>query len=420
MINEQKAPQIRVTGFTDDWEQRKLGELLEVSNDRNNEGKYSQDNVLAASLGTELEEKHIFFGLRSTEESVKNYRIVKPGDVIYTKSPIKGYPNGIVRTSKGKGGIVPSLYCVYHSVNSINPSFIQSYLEDKGRLDAYLYPLVNIGARNNVNITDAGFLEGSIMIPKDIEEQTKIVNLLDKVTELITFHQRKCTTLCKLKQSMLQKMFPKEGEKVPEIRFAGFTDAWEQRKLGDKMYIKSRIGWQALTKDEYLDTGDYYLITGTDIDEITHTVDLSRCYYVSKERYDMDDKIQIHEGDIIITKDGTIGKVAMVSGLDKPATLNSHLFVLRDLSGTLNNRFLLQVLNSHIFDSFVESTKTGSTLTGLPQKTFVEFKFYAPRYEEQKKISGYLDNLDHLITLHQRKLETAKKLKKAMLQKMFP
>lgn len=201
------VPEVRFLGFTAPWEQRKLRELLESSNDRNNEGKYTQDNVLAASLGTELEEKHIFFGLRSTEESVKNYRIVKSGDVIYTKSPIKGYPNGIVRTSKGKEGIVPSLYCVYHSVNSINPSFIQSYLEDKGRLDDYLYPLVNIGARNNVNITDAGFLEGSIMIPQDIEEQTKIVNLLDKVTELITLHQRKMEKLINIKKACMDKMF---------------------------------------------------------------------------------------------------------------------------------------------------------------------------------------------------------------------
>ena len=210
------------------------------------------------------------------------------------------------------------------------------------------------------------------------------------------------------------------NNKTPKLRFKGFTDAWEQRKLGNKMYIKSRIGWQALTKSEYLETGDYYLITGTDIDEDNHVVDLKRCCYVSKERYEMDDKIQVHEGDIIVTKDGTIGKVAMVTGLDKPATLNSHLFVLRDMSGTLDNRFLLQVLSSHIFDDFVESTKTGSTLTGLPQKTFVEFKFSAPKIDEQKKISGFLDNIDNLITLHQRKLDKLNSLKKGYLEKIFP
>ena len=211
-----------------------------------------------------------------------------------------------------------------------------------------------------------------------------------------------------------------ENKRAPRVRFKGFTEDWEQRKLGNQMYIKSRIGWQALTRDEYLETGDYYLITGTDIDESSHTVDLKHSYYVSKERYEMDNKIQVKEGDIIVTKDGTIGKVAMVTGLDKPATLNSHLFVLRDLSGNLDNRYLLQILNSHIFDAFVNSTKTGSTLTGLPQKTFVEFRFPVPCFEEQKKISSFLDNLDNLITLHQRKLVKLNSVKKSMMGKMFP
>ncbi|MEK3763442.1 hypothetical protein [Solibacillus sp. FSL K6-4121] len=201
------VPEIRLKGFTDAWEQRKLSELLFPADERNNRGKYTQDDVLAASLGTELVKKHIFFGLRSTEESVKNYRVVKSGDVIYTKSPIKGYPNGIIRTNKGLDGIVPSLYCVYHSIPSINSSIIQSYFEDKGRLDAYLCPLVNIGARNNVNITDLGFLEGTIYISQDIDEQNKIVAFFNHLTNLITLHQRELNSLKDLKKSLLQQMF---------------------------------------------------------------------------------------------------------------------------------------------------------------------------------------------------------------------
>ena len=207
---------------------------------------------------------------------------------------------------------------------------------------------------------------------------------------------------------------------APELRFKGFTDDWELRKLSEGTYIKSRIGWQRLTKDEYLFAGDYYLITGTDIDELTHSIELSRSVYVSKERYEKDEKIQVKEGDIIITKDGTIGKVAMVQGLDKPATLNSHLFVLRDISGELDNRFLLHVLDSPLFTKFVEATKTGSTLTGLPQKTFVNFMYYLPSKEEQQRISELLDRLDAILALHQRKLDLLKQLKQAYLQKMFP
>lgn len=177
------------------WEQRKLGEVIEGVSKKNTDGLYTQDDILACSLGTELDRKTIFYGLRSTEDSVKSYRIVNIGNVIYTKSPIKGYPNGIVRTCKIVDGIVPSLYCVYKKKENISipidTRFIQSYLEDKGRLAQYLCPLVNVGARNNVNITDKEFLEGVIKIPMTVEEQTKIVDALEKINHLITLHHRK-------------------------------------------------------------------------------------------------------------------------------------------------------------------------------------------------------------------------------------
>ena len=193
------------------WEQRKLSELLEVTSEKNTKGQFTQDDILACSLGTELDKKTIFFGLRSTEESVKSYRVVNIGDVIYTKSPIKGYPNGIVRTCKNTDGIVPSLYCVYREKDNISipidTRFIQSYLEDKTRLDGYLSPLVNVGARNNVNITDKGFLEGTIMLPKTKEEQIRIVDTLTTISDLITLHQRKCDDLKEIKKYMLQNMF---------------------------------------------------------------------------------------------------------------------------------------------------------------------------------------------------------------------
>ncbi|MGF6991281.1 restriction endonuclease S subunit [Lachnospiraceae bacterium PM6-15] len=168
-----------------------MSNFLISSNEKNKTGEYGQGDILAASLGTELVRKHIFFGLRSTAESIKNYRIANLGDVIYTKSPIKGYPNGIIRTNKGAAGIVPSMYCVYHSSASINPDLIQTYFEDKYRLNAYLYPLVNVGARNNVNITDSEFLEGNILIPLDAEEQNRIVNFFNQLNNTIALHQRK-------------------------------------------------------------------------------------------------------------------------------------------------------------------------------------------------------------------------------------
>ncbi|HGF7612955.1 restriction endonuclease subunit S [Enterococcus lactis] len=205
--NGEKVPELRFAGFADDWEERKLKELFQPSKNKNNNGLYNQKDILAASLGTELIPKRTFFGLKSTKESVKNYRIVKTGDLIYTKSPIKGFPNGIIRSNKGNVGIVPPLYCVYTLQKDINSSIIQLYFEDKNRLDLYLFPLVNVGARNNVNITDLEFLEGKVTIPKSYEEQSKIVQFMEQLNTTIDLHQRKLDLLKEQKKGFLQKMF---------------------------------------------------------------------------------------------------------------------------------------------------------------------------------------------------------------------
>ena len=396
-------PKIRFKGYEEDWEQRKLSDLLYLSNEKN-DGRYTKDDVLAASLGTELQKKQFYFGLKATDKSVKNYKVVKPTDVIYTKSPIKGFPNGIIRTSKGESGIVPTLYCVYHSVDEIDSSIIQSYFEDKERLDAYLMPLVNIGARNNVNITDKGFLEGTICIPKDKQEQVSIINVLASISELITLHQRKCEETKKLKKYMLQKMFPQNGKRVPEIRFVGFTDDWEQRKLSEIATMHARIGWQNLRTSEFLDSGDYMLITGTDFED--GTINYSTCHYVEKERYEQDKNIQIRNGSILITKDGTLGKVAYVQGLTMPATLNAGVFnvEIKDKKET-DEKYLFQYLKAPFLMDYVTRHATGGTIKHLNQSILINFPVYMPKKSEQEKIGLYLMQLDSLITLHQRQYQ---------------
>lgn len=401
------TPKIRFKGFTDDWEQRKVGEFLTESRESGHKGD------IAHKMTVKLWGKGVY-EKKETGSANTQYFTRHAGQFIYSKLDFLNCAFGVVPEELENletTADVPAFDC-----DGVNPYFmfytaIQPRFYEKNGMIAD-------GSRKAKRIHADTFLDMPFFVPS-LKEQNKIVNLLSELDNLITLHQRKCDETKQLKKFMLQKMFPKNGEKNPKIRFEGFTDDWEQRKVGDQMYIKSRIGWQALTKQEYLSEGDYYLITGTDIDETTHRVDLKRSYYVSKERYEMDSKIQVKEGDIIVTKDGTIGKVAMVTGLDKPATLNSHLFVLRDMSGKLDNHFLLHILNSHMFNHFVKSTKTGSTLTGLPQKTFVEFAFSCPKYEEQKLLSNYFDRLDHLIALHQRKCEKLKALKKFMLQNMF-
>ena len=424
-MENNKTPSIRFKGFTDPWEQRKLGDTNTFFTDGNYGEAYPKaSDMTDSSTGIPF----------LTGGNLKNGRLDLSGANYITYEKHMKLTSGhlaeddiviAVRGSLGALGYVNK----ENSGWNINSQLAILRTDKTVLIGKYLiqFLLSTTGQKELLSKQTGSALKQlpisslkDIAIPiTSIEEQERIGMYLQNLDNLITLHQRKYNKLLNVKKSMLEKMFPKNGSNIPEIRFKGFTDPWEQRKLGDQMFIKSRIGWQALTKKEYLETGDYYLITGTDIDEDKHIVDFNCCYYVSKERYEMDDKIQVYEGDIIVTKDGTIGKVAMVTGLDKPATLNSHLFVLRDLSGKLYNRFLLQVLVSHIFGDFVESTKTGSTLTGLPQKTFVEFRFLMPEMDEQMKIAQYLDNLDNLITLHQRELEKLQYIKKSMLEKMF-
>ena len=145
--------------------------------------------------------------MKATKESVKNYRIVRIGDIVYTKSPIKGFPNGIIRANKKTEGIVPSLYCVYHNESGIMSDIIQAYFDTGNNVNNYLYKLVNVGARNNVNITDIGLLEGTIIVPVDLEEQQKIAVFLSAYDEAISYAKQELDKWKELKKGLLQQMF---------------------------------------------------------------------------------------------------------------------------------------------------------------------------------------------------------------------
>ena len=206
---------------------------------------------------------------------------------------------------------------------------------------------------------------------------------------------------------------------TPKIRFKGFKDDWEQRKLSELTTMHARIGWQNLRTSEFLDSGDYMLITGTDFQD--GVIDYSTCHYVEKERYDQDKNIQIKNGSILITKDGTLGKVAYVQGLMMPATLNAGVFnVTIKNENIMDGKYLFQYLKAPFLMDYVSKKATGGTIKHLNQSILVDFPVAMPKREEQVKISRYFTALDNLITLHQRKCDETKQLKKFMLQKMFP
>ena len=183
--------------------------------------------------------------------------------------------------------------------------------------------------------------------------------------------------------------------KLDELLRELCPDGVEYKRFDEVCTLNARIGWQRLTKAEYMSKGDYLLITGTDFTE-THEIDYSTCVYVTEERYKQDSKIQLKNGDILITKDGTLGKVAQVKGLEMPATLNGGVFVVRCKDGSLENRFILHYLLSNHFQSVVEQQKTGSTISHLTQTLFSRLMIPIPPLEIQREIVRILDNFTKL------------------------
>lgn len=226
------TPNIRFKGFTDYWEQRKLIDYLEVSSEKNRDNRFTKDDVLSVSGEYGIVNQIEFQGRSFAGASVSNYGVVENGDVVYTKSPLKSNPYGIIKTNKGIPGIVSTLYAVYKPKEITDSKFVQIYFELDSRMNSYMHPLVNKGAKNDMKVSAENALKGMVSFPKK-DEQEMISLYFSSLDNLIALHQRKCDETKKLKKFMLQKMFPKKDAKKPEIRFAGFTDDWEQRKLGE-------------------------------------------------------------------------------------------------------------------------------------------------------------------------------------------
>lgn len=376
--------------------------------------------TISAQYG--LIDQNEFFDKRVASKDVSGYYLIENGEFAYNKSTSTDAPWGAVkRLDHYENGVLSTLYIVFgiKENNPIDSNFLVSYyntnLWHKG-----IHEIAAEGARNHglLNIAPADFFETKLMIPQDIEEQKKIGKYFEELERLITLHRRKCEEMKTLKKYMLQKMFPQNGQSVPQIRFSGFTEDWEQRKLSELATMHARIGWQNLRTSEFLDAGDYMLITGTDFED--GKVNYSTCHYVEKERYDQDKNIQIKNGNILITKDGTLGKVAYVEGLSLPATLNAGVFnvEVKDENET-DSKYLFQFLKAPFLMDYVSKKATGGTIKHLNQNILVDFPIATPSRAEQVRIGEYFSTLDDLITLHQQKCDELRNIKKFMLQNMF-
>lgn len=229
-MKKKLIPEIRFKGFTETWTQQQLEHYLDVSKQINIAEAFGKEDVLSVSGDYGIVNQIKFKGRSFAGASVANYSIVDTGDVVYTKSPLKANPFGIIKTNCGKPGIVSTLYAVYKPKNNVHSPFIQTYFGHDGRMNSYMHPLVNKGAKNDMKVSDENALKGYVIFPS-FKEQCKLTEFFSLLDSYIANMVKKYEKLVRLKSALLQKMFPREGTDIPEVRFNGFFDKWEIHKL---------------------------------------------------------------------------------------------------------------------------------------------------------------------------------------------
>ena len=400
------VPQIRFAGFTDPWEQRKLGELTEsYSGGTPAAGEsefYGGSIPFIRSAEIAAESTELFLTEKGYESS--SARMVKPGDVLYA---LYGATSGEVAVSRQKGVINQAILAILPR-DDCDARYITAWLrKQKG----YIVTTYLQGGQGNLSGVIVKNLE--VFIPS-LPEQQKIGFMLSHLDSLITLHQRKYDKLCVLKKSMLDKMFPKGGSLYPEIRFAGFTDPWEQRKLGEVAY-GFEYGLNAAASDF---DGEKKYLRITDIDDQTRefcTDDLSS----PDINNPIDDKYLLKEGDILFARTGaSVGKTYLYKASDGK-TYYAGFLIRAHVSDEADAGFIFQSTLTERYKQFVLLTSQRSGQPGINAQEYADLLLPLPSLSEQRQIGGFFDCLDSLITLHQRKLELLRNIKKSMLDKMF-
>ena len=392
-------PIIRFQGYTDDWEQRKFSDLYAPLVERNLDLLPYNKTLSVATMTYKTD------GNGAADSSLANYKRLRTGDIAFEGHTSKFFRYGRFVLNDVGDGIMSPRFSALRPLAQMPTNFWKYYIHYEPIMRKILVASTKAGTMMNELVIDE-FLKSSVLVPS-IEEQTRIGSILKNIDHLITLHQRKCDETKKLKKYMLQKMFPQNGQNVPEIRFGGFTDAWEQRKLGDVVDVYDGVH----QTPEYQKSGIMFL-------SVENITTLKSNKFISEEDFERDYKVYPEKGDILMTRIGDVGTPNVVETSEKVAFYVS-LALLKP--NGINSYFLCNALKT---SAFQKGLRERTLVTAIPQKINKDeigkvFVFIIPNIEEQQKIGAYFKHLDHLITLHQNKCEELKKLKKFMLQNMF-
>ncbi|MCO4473747.1 hypothetical protein Si136_00042 [Streptococcus infantarius subsp. infantarius] len=404
------VPKIRFKGFTDDWEQRKFGELYEKVS-RKNDMTYGTEQIISVA--------NMYYKVDANvkrQDYLKTYNIFELGDIAFEGNKSKHFAHGRFVENTIGNGIVSHVFDVFKPIMDFNLSFWKYYINYEGVMGPIL-TRVTKASTMMTNLVAKDFLNEDILVPS-IAEQQKIGEYLSNLDHLITLHQRKCEQTKELKKFMLQKMFPKKGEKNPEIRFPGFTDAWEQRKLESLCEVFTDGDW--IEAKDQSNSGVRLIQTGNI--GITEYLDKeNNKKWISEETLKRLRCEEVYPGDILISRlPDPAGRACILPNLGIRMITAVDCTIIRT-SKEYDSKYLVQYLSTPTYFKIVNSFLGGGTRQRISRKNLSKIDIPVPHiFAEQQKIGEYFSNLDHLITLHQRKCEQLKELKKFMLQNMFP
>ena len=416
-MNNRKAPRIRFKGFTDDWEQRKFEEVFIERREKTEQE--NEDTLLSCTINGMFLNSELFGHFRGT--TTIGYLRVKKNDLILSAQNLHlGNANVNLRFEHG---IISPAYKVY-DLNSCDPEFVQAWVKKDNTKNFFLAATTEGASQCRKNIEWETLGKQTISMPS-MDEQRQIGAYFRNLDHLITLHQRKLEKLKIVKKAMLENCFPKNGEKVPKFRFSGFTGDWEQRKF-DKVFdglqnntlSRADLNYESGTVKN-VHYGDVLIKFGDYIE--ASKIDLP---YISDDtKADKFKSSFLQDGDIIIAdtaEDDAVGKCTEIQcseGLKLLSGLHTIACRPKEKNGPM---FLGYYINSPAYHNQLKPLMQGIKVTSISKSALQNTYMTIPKsIDEQITIGKYFSNLDHLITLHQRKLEKLKIIKKSFLEKMF-
>ena len=394
-------PKLRFPGFTGAWEQRKLGEVAEI-----NPSSEIPDNFeyvdIESVVGTEM----IAYRRENKKTAPSRaQRLAKKGDIFY--QTVRPYQKNNYHFNLTRKDFVFSTGYAQLRPN-INGDFLFVYIQ----LSNFVNEVLNRSTGTSYPaISPSNLIRMKVAIPTN-NEQEKIGAFFKQLDSLIALHQRKLEHLQEQKKGLLQKMFPKNGEVVPEVRFPGFTDAWEQRKLGEITSVITK-GTTPLDKSG---KGSINFVKVEDLSPDNSGINVHSM--ISKEEHEGRLKRSIlKENDILFSIAGTLGRIGIVKSEILPANTNQALAIVRLKEGNLS--YISTVLEGRTVREYIRQNPTVGAQPNLSLKQVSELRISFPTLQEQEQVGNFFNKLNSFIALHQRKLDHLELMKKGLLQQMF-